>query len=415
MKKIRNAFCVLLSAVLAASALTACTGGGGGGGSSDPDTVTLMTNDTVFEGFKEYQKKAEKAAGIKLDVITSPSNPSDRLAKITTILSSGDNSVDIISVDDEMMAQYKSAGYLEPLQDTVMTPDVLENFPVDYMKERAMNGDEVYGAPAFMDVLAFWVDEEKVKAAGLEKAPTNKEEFMQFVKANSGGQKYGYGGAWEKTYVFNEIGTFVNLFGGDYSDWTNPKSKEAVQFMYDLMKEGYTPKSQLADQYDPMMQKLIDGTYASHFMYAGGIQTFTDSGKYGPDKIHIAPMPTFEENAAYISCWHYVLNKASVKKEKATEFLKFAVSTDGSKAYHEMCSRMPARLDVLRDPDFDAVGIEEIRGYLDNTTLLARTMAPQSMEFISAIGSLFQQYINDEITLDDYCEKAQAEVEEYLK
>ena len=40
-------------------------------------------------------------------------------------------------------------------------------------------------------------------------------------------------------------------------------------------------------------------------------------------------------------------------------------------------------------------------------------MVPQSMEFISAMGSLFQQYISDEITLDDFCAKAQAEVDRY--
>lgn len=43
--------------------------------------------------------------------------------------------------------------------------------------------------------------------------------------------------AWEKTYVFNSIGTFVNLFGGDYYDGSNPKTQEAVKFMYDMMKK----------------------------------------------------------------------------------------------------------------------------------------------------------------------------------
>lgn len=43
-----------------------------------------------------------------------------------------------------------------------------------------------------------------------------------------------------------------------------------------------------------MMQKFFDGEYASIFMYVGAIQSFVNSGKYGPDKQHIAPMPTFE-------------------------------------------------------------------------------------------------------------------------
>ena len=59
--------------------------------------------------------------------------------------------------------------------------------------------------------------------AGLTEIKT-KEDFEKYVEANSADGKYGYGDAWEKTYVFNSIGTFVNLFGGDYYDWTNPKT-----------------------------------------------------------------------------------------------------------------------------------------------------------------------------------------------
>ena len=60
-----------------------------------------------------------------------------------------------------------------------------------------------------------------------------------------------------KNICINSIGTFVNLFGGDYYDWTNPKTQEAVKFMYDMMKKKETPISQLADQYDPMIAEIF--------------------------------------------------------------------------------------------------------------------------------------------------------------
>ena len=65
-----------------------------------------------------------------------------------------------------------------------------------------MVGENVYSVPCFMDILAFWVDEEKMANAELESIKT-KEDFEKYVKANSGNGKYGYGDAWEKTYVFN--------------------------------------------------------------------------------------------------------------------------------------------------------------------------------------------------------------------
>ena len=258
--------------------------------------------------------------------------------------------------------------------------------------------------------------EEKMANAGLTEIKT-KEDFEKYVEANSSDGKYGYGDAWEKTYVFNSIGTFVNLFGGDYYDWTNPKTQEAVKFMYDMMKKKETPISQLADQYDPMMQKFFDGEYASIFMYVGAIQSFVNSGKYGPDKQHIAPMPTFENKAAYISTWGYVLNSASKNKAAAQKFLKYAASEQGELDYTEMTSRLPARTDVLESDELAAMdlpGLDEIKEYVDNTELLARPMAPQAMEFISEMGSLFQQYVSDELTLDSFCEKAQKAVDTYV-
>ena len=152
-------------------------------------------------------------------------------------------------------------------------------------------------------------------------------------------------------------------------------------------------------------------------MYVGAIQTFVNSGKYGEDKQHLAPMPTFENKTAYMSTWGYVLNAASKNKEAAQKFLEYAASEQGELDYTEMSSRLPARADVLNSEKLEAMGLaglDEIRGYVNDTTLLARPMAPQAMEFISDMGSLFQQYVSDELSLDEFCEKAQASVDTYI-
>ena len=42
-------------------------------------------------------------------------------------------------------------------------------------------------------------------------------------------------------------------------------------------------------------------------------------------------------------------------------------------------------------------------------------MLPQTMEFISAMGTIFQSYMKDEITIDDFCAKAKEYSETYNK
>ncbi|MDG5856829.1 ABC transporter substrate-binding protein [Clostridium beijerinckii] len=416
--KLTKIMCLLTSTVMAVTFFTGC-------GSTKPSStetsanktekITLMTVDTTFnEDFQKYIEKAEKATGIKIDTIACPTNTDDRQAKITTILSSKDSSVDVITINDEMISAFKNTGFLEPLQNTVMKNDVVSQFPKGYIKDLIQVGDNIYSVPMYMEILGFWVDQSKVKALGLDAIKT-KEDFEKYVKAYSKDGKYGYGGAWEKTYVFNEIGTFVNLFGGDYYDWTNPKTKEAVKFMHDMAKNGETPIAQLADQYDPMMQKFFDDDYASIFMYTGAMKNFVNSGRYGENGITLAPMPTFEKNSAYIACWNYVLNSASENKEAAIKFLNYAASPQGEKDYYEMTSRLPARSDVINDSNFKIEGLSAIKGYLQNTELHGRPMAPQAMEFISSMGSLFQRYVSDEISLDEFCQKAQVEVNKYAK
>ena len=66
------------------------------------------------------------------------------------------------------------------------------------------------------------------------------------------------------------------------------------------------------------------------------------------------------------------------------------------------------KYECTNDPNFVADGIEETRYYMENVKLLARPIVPQAnTEFISEMGSLFQQYVSDEITLEEFCASGQ--------
>lgn len=386
-------------------------------GSKEDGKITIMSVDTTLENWQAYIEQAEEKTGLDIETVATPTNTDDRHAKITTMLSSGDTSVDIFTVNGEMIVPFKSAGFLQPLQDTVMTSTVAAAFPQDYLATECTQDGDIIAVPMYIDILHFWIDQRVLDEVGME-SPTTKEEFLEFVsKATNGSERYGYGGAWEKTYVFNEIATFVGLFGGDYYDWTNEKTVAGVKFLHDLAADGYTPLAQMADIYEPMMQKMIDGTYASMFMYTGGFNIMKDSGEWEDDKIHIVPPPSFDGNdpVALLSCWNWVVGKSSENKEAAYKFLQYAASEEGQTDYAQMSNRICANMNVINDPNFVADGIEETRYYMENVKLLARPIVPQATEFISEMGSLFQQYMSDEITLEEFCAAAQKSCDTYHK
>lgn len=95
---------------------------------SQKETITIMHIDAEVPGFQEFIKQAEKELDLEIQVISCPANADVRQAKISTILAAGESSVDIFSVNDEMVSEFKYQGYLEPLNDAVMAKELLSKY-----------------------------------------------------------------------------------------------------------------------------------------------------------------------------------------------------------------------------------------------------------------------------------------------
>lgn len=370
--------------------------------------LTMFLDDAATQSnFQDYLDAAEKATGLDIEVIAMPTNTADRTAKFMTILSSGDDTIDVISADQEMLLPVVNAGYLEPLDD-VLTDEVKAAYPESFIEM-----SDGKGVPMFMEIFCFWLNSKYVKEAGMDSIQT-KDEFVEFLEKVSKDNVYGYGGGWEQTYVWNDIGEFINLFGGDLYDWSNPQTQEAVKFLKEMVNNGWTAKSQIADQYTELNQRIMDGSVASMLNYSSFMPTYDKAGRYGKDDIYIAPMLNLGEEKTYANGWQYVLNAASTRKENAKIFLKWATSLEGQKVYAETFSRIPARTDVVEDPEFSVPGIEELKPYLENTTLVVRPLPANSSEYINEMGAEFQKYVSDEISFDDYISKMQECMKTYF-
>ena len=87
--------------------------------------------------------------------------------------------------------------------------------------------------------------------------------------------------------------------------------------------------------------------------------------------------------------------------------MQYAASREGSIAYSECMSRLPARIDIICEEELDVPGFEGLRDYVENVELKERPLSANTMEDITAMGNLFQKYITDEISQEDFCKKAQ--------
>lgn len=370
------------------------------------DEITIMHIEAENDEFKNYIKEVSQQLNIKINVIPCPSDANNRQAEVSTILASGNTAVDLISVNDEMVSEFKYKGYLEPLDD-VMTKETLKAYPADYVQSIAVYKGKIYSVPYLMDIMMFWVNEKYIKASGLKNIK-NSDDFSAFLSQNYGTGSYGYGSAWEETYIYNDLSQFINMFGGDYYDWNNPDTKAAVSFLYNILKSGQTAKNQMIDRYEQMEQKFIDGKYGCVFMYSGAMNIFYKSGKYSNNEIHVSELPIFKKADTNIATWQYVLNKASKNKVAAKCFLKYVSGKEGSITYSNAMKQIPARTDVILYEDIDVPDLDIIRKYVKDIRLKARPLSSQPMKDISEMGRLFQKYLLDEISLPEFCTLAQS-------
>lgn len=344
---------------------------------------------------------------MEITVEKCPSNADNRQAKISTILASGDKNIDLISVNDEMISEFKHKGYLEPLEKNVMTEEVRDSFPQKYLESICEENGHIYSVPFQMDIMMFWVNQELLKQAGLDEIK-NTGDFDILQKSLKNPDQYAYGDAWENTHVYNSLSQFVNFWGGDYFDWTDPKTKDAARYMKSMLDEKNTSPAQFVDQYEQMEEKFIRGKYGCVFMYTSALGTFLDADVYGKNKIYMAPLPVLhKKKATNIATWQYVLNNASENKDAAVRFLQYAAGYEGSTEYAKIMKSYPARVDVIENEDIDLEGIDMIRKYLREYTLNARPLCENSMGAVSDMGKLFQGYVLGQCEEDSFFEQAQ--------
>ena len=372
-------------------------------GKSGQNEITIMHVDADYPEFQKFIDQAEKDLDLKIHIVSYPENADNRQAEVSTILSAGEDSVDIFSVNDEMVSEFKYKGYLEPLNDTVMTEDILSCYPESYMQNIAMLDGKVYSVAYSMDIMVFWVNKSMIGDMEIR----TQEDFQRLLETDFGEGRYGYGSAWDSAYVYNELSEFINFFGGSYYDWNSPSTREALTFLADMVKKDQTPIEQITDQYEQVEQKFLEGIYASIFVYSGTMDMFVRAGAYREDFIQLAPLPEFKENATNIAAWQYILNKSSANKEAAIRFLQYAASREGSIAYAEYMNQLPARLDIIREEELDIPGFEQLREYVENTELKERPFSRNTMGDITSMGALFQRYVLEEISLEEFCKGAQ--------
>ena len=213
------------------------------------------------------------------------------------------------------------------------------------------------------------------------------------------------------------------MHGGDYFDWDDQGTRDAIKLMYDLINTyEVAPRAILADDYGALGQKLLDGKFASSITWDWIVSVAVSQGKYGSELI-VAPTPKWSDDPdsdiTLMGAWLYVLTAASERTDAAKKVLGYMLSEEAATAHSRMTGNaVPLRSDSLEEPIFNDPAVWPASSILKDMNardkLWARPMAGRMSDIMDSVEKPLNEYFNNNIDLEEAVKRANRELDRLL-
>lgn len=259
----RRGFLALTGAAGAAFALGACGGGskppqapaGGNGGvtyTGPKVTIKLWTGWTGADGETAKKMVAEfNAQNPNITVQHSIYQWVDFLQKLPAAVASGNGpDVAVLHVDD--MPTMAAQQVIVPVDDVAKALNLRQDDFSAAVWQGGMYQGKRYAIPIDVHCLGLFYNKTVMEKAGLDpdRPPQNADDYLAALERLKG---KGVQGSWVSPFPFTGVFMFESLlwqFGGDLFDsgvtratWNSEAGVQALTWMVDLIKKGYSPRN----------------------------------------------------------------------------------------------------------------------------------------------------------------------------
>jgi multiple sugar transport system substrate-binding protein len=305
--------------------------------------------------------------GVKVEIEVGGATSDQQQQYLTTVLTSRDPSLDLILIDIVRPAQYKAAGWAEPLDRYLPKASrdaLLKRYLPAYVRANIVDGTLV-ALPSFADAQFLFYRKDLLEKYGFKPPATWDEAIRQAQVILQG----------EKDPNLNGIGFMGNISegtvcsfllpiwaaGGDVTDdrgrliLTEDLARRSLQFWLDLMdKHRVSPPNMAEKAQDTIRREMQQGRwiFGTLFAYAWAhFQNDPDSAVKG--KIGVTTMPKFEggRSASCLGGWQWTISAFSRNKAQAYKLLRYLSSPEVAKILAIQASNLPAFPELYKDPD----------------------------------------------------------------
>ncbi len=370
---------------------------------------------TLDEMIKEFNKLYPD---ITVDHQVLPGNSDDVKKSLMVSLAAGDTDPDVFECDIIWVSQFGAAGWLMDVTDNLAA--VADEYVAGPLSTCYYN-DKAYAYPNYTDVGLLYYRKDVV-----DTPPATWDELVEMSKkyANEGGTKYGYVfQMYQGEPTSCNMLEFIKQNGGtDLKDGTfamnNDNTKEALEFVRNLIAEGISPEGVLSHKPDDTLSIFQEGDalFMRNWTYAYELSNADTSKVAG--NVGVAPLPVGtngEESSGTLGGWNFAVNANTDAPEAAVAFAEFMSSYEAQKLSVLKRGTFPTNAAVYEDEEVlaDKPYLADIKAAAENAK-----PRPQVRDY-SAISSIFQVYFHKallgEMTDDEALEQMDQELNAALE
>jgi multiple sugar transport system substrate-binding protein len=302
----------------------------------------------------------EKQPHIKSELVERPTGAQAVYDYYATAFSSGDSSLDVVSIDVIWPTSFGAAKWVVPLND-VFPPDEQKKY-LDSMIWAMTVQDTIYGIPWYNDVGNMYYRKDILDKAGVQYPQTWPELVEAAKKLQSPPDVYGiaYTMRQDEQLMCNFV-EFIWSNGGDILDENgkvvvnSPQNAEALDFMVNLVsKDNVLQPGSLNMILDEARQLFTEGKSVFHrnWNYVWAVAQGPESKV--KDQVVQTRIPYFPGHGkSYVALggWNYAISSFSKNREAAIEVAQWLASYDMQKYHYINGTEPPALKAVYEDPD----------------------------------------------------------------
>ena len=144
------------------------------------ETVTILTRYAAYDNWDKIVELLEEKTGYTINTILATTEYSDYCTKISSALTVGDDSYDIIDVDELLGVTFEAAGYLAPIDEVVAYGG--DKYLTSWMENISKSGDNYYLIPSSYSGIYLYVNKDLFTNVGVA-YPTTLDEFITAAQA----------------------------------------------------------------------------------------------------------------------------------------------------------------------------------------------------------------------------------------